>query len=244
MVSIGVGVILLDIQGVGYRLILKNEKTPFSVEFLLILFVGKFLFTILSNGPGLPGGLFLPTLTLGALLGSLYGEILSFFLEGGENIHQYFMILGMAGFFTVVMRTPLTAIVLLLEMTGSFEYLGSFMLVALTSYVIIEILEVPQLTSTIYEKLEKDNNVQRKELSKKTTVFSCPVFDGSKLEGKKIKDIKLPKDALLIKIKREGKEVIPKGDTEILSGDILFFLTTEERENQLKPLIYELGCKI
>ena len=59
-----------------------------------------------------------------------------------------------------------------------------------------------------------------------------------------IKDIKLPKDALLIKIKREGKEVIPKGDTEILSGDILFFLTTEERENQLKPLIYELGCKI
>ena len=153
------------------------------------------------------------------------------------------MVLGMAAFFTAVMRTPLTGNILLLEMTGSFDYLSSLILVTMVSYITTELMGIRPITSVLYENLEKKNDVQRKELSKKSTIFTSPILGGSWLDEMEVSKVKWPFDSLLIKIKRDSHDIIPKGNTKILSGDILFILTTEAREKELKPTIFDLGTK-
>jgi H+/Cl- antiporter ClcA len=241
--SIILGIYLLDIQGVGYKLILKTNEFDFSIKIIAFMLIGKFLFTILSNAPGFPGGLFLPSLVLGALTGSLFSLVLELFLGDSGNFHQFFVVLGMASFFTTVMRTPLTGIILLLEMTSSFDYLPSLILVTLISYIVTELLGIRPISNVLYEKLEKQNDLQRKFLSKKTTIFTSPIVGGSWLDEMEVSKIKWPHDSLLVKIQRDDYDLIPKGDTKILSGDLLFILTTEEREKELKPIIFDLGTK-
>ncbi len=242
-ISITVGIFILDVQGVGYKLILKTGHEVFSFKLIGILLLGKLLFTILSNGPGFPGGLFLPSLVLGALAGNLFGLGLEDILDRNENFHQYFMVLGMAAFFTAVMRTPLTGNILLLEMTGSFDYLSSLILVTMVSYITTELMGIRPITSVLYENLEKNSGIQRKELSKKSTIFTSPILGGSWLDEMEVSKVKWPFDSLLIKIQRDSHDIIPKGNTKILSGDILFILTTEAREKELKPVIFDLGTR-
>ena len=156
-ISIIIGIFIIDVQGVGYKLILKAGHETLTFKFITCLLLGKLIFTILSNGPGFPGGLFLPSLVLGALAGNLFGMGLEFFSSGNQNLQQYFLVLGMAAFFTAVMRTPLTGNVLLLEMTGSFEYLDSLILVTLISYITTELMGILPITSVLYKNLEKNN---------------------------------------------------------------------------------------
>lgn len=242
-ISITVGIFILDVQGVGYKLILKTGHESFSFKLIAGLLIGKLIFTIFSNGPGFPGGLFLPSLVLGALTGNLFGLGLENFSNNYENLQQYFMVLGMAAFFTTVMRTPLTGNILLLEMTGSFDYLFSLILVTTVSYITTELMGIRPITSILYENLEKNKNIHRKELSKNSTIFTSPIIGGSWLDDMEVSKVKWPHDSLLIKIKRDHHDIIPKGNTKILSGDILFILTTEAREKELKPVIFDLGTK-
>ncbi|UUV19660.1 ClC family H(+)/Cl(-) exchange transporter [Fusobacteria bacterium ZRK30] len=242
-ISITVGIFILDIQGVGYKLILKTGHETFSFKLIAALLLGKLIFTILSNGPGFPGGLFLPSLVLGALSGNLFGLLLEALSSDNKNLQQYFMVLGMAAFFTAVMRTPLTGNILLLEMTGSFDYLSSLILVTTVSYITTELMGIRPITSVLYENLEKSKNIHRKELSKNSTIFSSPILGGSWLDDMEVSKVKWPHDSLLIKIKRDSYDIIPKGNTKILSGDTLFILTNQAREKELKPIIFDLGTK-
>lgn len=241
-ISIITGIFLLDIQGVGYQLILRAGNSSWTFKVLFLLLLGKFLFTILSNAPGFPGGLFLPTLVIGALAGYSFSLGVEHYFVFANSLHQYFMVLGMAAFFTAVMRAPLTANILLLETTGSFNYLPNLMLVTLLTYIFTEALGIRSITSILYDNIDsKEREIDKRELSKNTTIFSAPVFSHSTLDGKIVSELDWGDDTLLIKIQRGDYDIIPKPTTKIQSGDLLFILTTEARERSFKPYIHNLG---
>jgi CIC family chloride channel protein len=73
-----------------------------------------------SYAAGTPGGLFAPMLVLGSQLGLLFGTISHLAFPGLDIQPQAFAVVGMAALFTGVVRTPLTGIVLVVEMTASF----------------------------------------------------------------------------------------------------------------------------
>ena len=86
---------------------------------------------MISYGSGLPGGIFLPILTLGSLLGLFVAR---FFLDIGfisQDQMLLFIVLGMAGFFSAISKAPLTAIILVTEMVGSLNQLMVIGLVVL-----------------------------------------------------------------------------------------------------------------
>ncbi|GAB1457337.1 hypothetical protein MASR2M48_26450 [Spirochaetota bacterium] len=88
---------------------------------LLALLVGKMVFTLFCYSSGTPGGIFLPMLAIGALLGAASNTmLLSIGLPSGflEN----YILIGMVGFFTAVVRAPITGAVLITEMAGSFAH--------------------------------------------------------------------------------------------------------------------------
>lgn len=100
------------------------EGTPLPAEF----FLTKFIATLASTLSGIPGGLFAPSLAVGAGLGSTIGMAL------GARIGLA-AVLGMAGYFAGVVQAPMTAFVIILEMTDSHENVIALMATAMLGYI-------------------------------------------------------------------------------------------------------------
>jgi CIC family chloride channel protein len=86
---------------------------------LVFMFLFRFGFGAVSYATATPGGIFAPMLVLGAQLGLIYGRICQFVFPGLAFEPVGFAVVGMAAFFTGVVRAPLTGIVLATEMTSN-----------------------------------------------------------------------------------------------------------------------------
>ena len=114
-----------QILGIGYGTVeamLQDED--FSLNLLLILLVLKLLMTAVSSGSGFVGGLFAPAMFLGASFGSAYAKFLAVVIPGiGEHIAAppAYAMIGMAAVLAGSVRAPLTAILLLFELTRDYR---------------------------------------------------------------------------------------------------------------------------
>ena len=84
-----------------------------------LVFLLRFGLGAVSYAAGTPGGLFAPLLTLGAQAGLMFGALCRMLFPGAAMEPQSFALVGMAAFFTGVVRAPLTGIVLVTEMTAN-----------------------------------------------------------------------------------------------------------------------------
>ncbi|WP_017653804.1 chloride channel protein [Fortiea contorta] len=124
--------------------VITGEANAFLVA---IAFVAQFILTLVAFGSGAPGGLFAPSLILGSSLGCLVG-----IAEGnilGDSSPTTYALAGMGGFFSAVSKVPITAIVIVFEMTTDFNLVLPLMIVSVTSYLVAEKV-VP---GSLYEKL-------------------------------------------------------------------------------------------
>ncbi len=116
---------LPQILGIGYETIAAMlQDVEFSLQLLLILLVVKLLMTALSVGSGLVGGIFAPAMYLGASLGSAYGKILALTIPGISSFiagPPAYAMVGMAAVLAGSVRAPLTAILLLFELTRDYR---------------------------------------------------------------------------------------------------------------------------
>ena len=137
-----VGLFLPQILGVGYETIggILNAE-PFSLTLLLALVAGKLLMTAVSIGGGFPGGVFAPSIFLGAALGGAYGLAVRQLLPGLNITPQAFAMVGMAAVLAGTVHAPLTAIILLFEMTNDYRIILPLMFAVMVSLVLSEALE-------------------------------------------------------------------------------------------------------
>jgi H+/Cl- antiporter ClcA len=142
----GVGVMALavpQILGIGYdtlEVILKGEAFP--LQMLLVLLVVKLIAAALSLGSGLVGGIFAPGMFLGACLGAIYGQVLNTLLPTQiadviASPAAYAMV-GMAAVLGSSARAPLTAILLLFELTRNYLIILPLMAAVGVSVWIVE----------------------------------------------------------------------------------------------------------
>ena len=89
----------------------------------MIAFLIRFALGALSYAAATPGGLFAPLLTLGAQSGLLFGTACQRVFPSLAIEPQAFALVGMAAFFTGVVRAPVTGIVLVTEMTANVTFL-------------------------------------------------------------------------------------------------------------------------
>ncbi|MDR0643498.1 MAG: ClC family H(+)/Cl(-) exchange transporter [Treponema sp.] len=153
LVTIPLGFYFFEVTGGGHELIEMLSVKTFSLQTLSVLFILKLSFTAFCYGSGTAGGIFLPLLACGAILGGIIGQALGMFglIEAGHNLN--FMILGMAAFFSAVVKSPVTGIVLILEMSGNFNHLGSLVLVSLSAFVTSDIIASRPVYSVLLERL-------------------------------------------------------------------------------------------
>ncbi len=114
-------------------LLLENK---FTVTSVIIIFLAKFFITPLCFGSGAAGGIFLPMLMLGAFLGYFTGTI---FNNCGLDVNPIIIaMIGMGAFLSAVARTPITAVVMVFEMTGGYHHILPIMLSAAIADLIAE----------------------------------------------------------------------------------------------------------
>lgn len=239
-----VGMIAPLLLGGGHELIMSLVSKGFTIKVLLIMIVVKYLFTFISFGSSAPGGIFFPLLVLGALVGNLFGLVACDVFGMPRDLIVNIIILAMAGHFASVVRAPITGIILITEMTGSFEHLLALTVVVIVSYLTADYLKSKPIYESLLENiLEKNNGVDKDKKGGKT-LLEIAVFMGSEIEGNLIKDIKWPKDCLLVAVKRGNEEILPKGDTKVESGDLLVILVDEDIASEVMHDINELSEEV
>lgn len=142
-----VGVVALflpEIMGAGRETMqaILSGAGGFSSGLLLALAVFKLLMTALSLGGGFVGGIFAPSLFVGTALGGLYGQIVNALLPGvAIGDPPAYAIAGMAATMAGVVRAPITAIMLVFELTNDYRLILPIMLATVTCIFLAERFE-------------------------------------------------------------------------------------------------------
>jgi len=146
--GVGVGLVSLsfpEILGAGYETVESMlQDVQFSLSLVLSLLVIKLVMTALSFGSGFVGGVFAPALFLGASLGSAYGKGLAIAIPA---LHPYmasppaYAMVGMAAVLAGSVRAPLTAILLLFELTHDYRIVLPLMAAVGLSVWLVERLQ-------------------------------------------------------------------------------------------------------
>jgi chloride channel protein, CIC family len=124
-----------------------------DVSVVAIAFLAQFILTLIAFGSGAPGGLFAPSLILGSCLGYLVGSLqLLFFGVGSPTTCA---LAGMGAFFSGVSKVPITAIVIVFEMTTDFNLVLPLMICSVTSYLVADKL----LPGSLYDRILQLNGI-------------------------------------------------------------------------------------
>jgi len=118
-----------------------------------LVFVLRFLFGAACYGVRAPGGLFAPLLLLGAQVGLLCGAVCSWAFPALGIQPQAFAVVGMAAFFTGVVRAPVTGIVLVIEMTAAFTTLLPMLAASFAAMVAAHLTQTPPIYHALRERL-------------------------------------------------------------------------------------------
>ncbi len=102
--------------------------TQFSLGLLCIILVAKFLATSAAFGFGVPGGIFGPTIFIGATLGSIIANCMVLISPEMADAHQIIIITTMAAMISAVLGAPIAMILIIVEITGDFHIISVVML--------------------------------------------------------------------------------------------------------------------
>ncbi|HXS23579.1 MAG TPA: chloride channel protein, partial [Gemmatimonadales bacterium] len=117
------GVVLLavpQLYGVGYPVMFKVVAGDYTLWFLLILTFGKIVATSLTLGIGGSGGVFGPSLFIGATAGMAFGVVADQLFGPGAGNPALYAVVAMGAVFTSAARAPLTSLASVVELTGDF----------------------------------------------------------------------------------------------------------------------------
>ena len=218
------GLTLPQVLAGGHSMIALLEHGKPELSMICILLVVKFLFSAVSFGCGAPGGIFFPLLILGAYIGAIFGNLSIHALSLPNDLLPQFIVISMAGLFAGIVRAPITGIVLITEMTGNMHRMLDIAVVSSIAYIIANLLgSKPIYTSLLENILNKQTELEIKESAEKVLVTYVIPYD-SPVCHKKICQIDWQKNTLVASIERDGHTITPKGDTEILPGDLLMVL--------------------
>jgi chloride channel protein, CIC family len=133
----GIGLLYPQVFGNGYKAANDILGTPgVTLQFVLGLFVAKLVATTATVGSGTVGGVFTPTLFLGAALGSIWGGFLHS-LDLGINLPAgAFALVGMGGLLAATTHSPLLAMLMLFELSLNYSLMPALMLACAISTLV------------------------------------------------------------------------------------------------------------
>ncbi len=233
-----------QLLGSGHALIENMAAGEMVLSTIILIFIGRFIFSAVSFGSGAPGGIFFPLLVLGGFLGGAFGTAAVEYIGMDPMYINNFVALAMAGYFAAIVRAPITGIVLIFEMTGSLDQMLSLSVVSVVAYITATMLRsepiYESLLDRLWEKVRRSEEEQQNEYvvqggnsepkRRQKVLAEYGIRHSSLADGKLISEIDWPDNCLLVSIQRGEKEIIPKGQTRLQAGDIIVTMTDERDE--------------
>jgi CIC family chloride channel protein len=120
--------VLPQMYGVGYPVLSRAVAGHYVVALVLVLLVGKIVATSLTIAIGGSGGVFAPSLFIGAMLGSAFGQSAHAILPSLTAPSGAYALVGMGAVFAGAARAPITAVLIVFELTGEYKVILPLML--------------------------------------------------------------------------------------------------------------------
>jgi CIC family chloride channel protein len=144
------------ITGGGYTTLLQGLSGDLTLKVMLVLCAGKLVATVFSYSSGGAGGIFAPSLFIGAMLGGMFGLLDAEMFGPGHSEMGAFALVGMGAFFAGTIRAPITSVLIIIEMTGGYGLTLPLMIANMTAYALARHLRpVP-----IYEALLAQDGIE------------------------------------------------------------------------------------
>lgn len=176
-------------------------------------FLLRFALTLGSYGTGAAGGIFAPLLVLGALLGLGTGEVAGWFSPALAPQPAVFAVVGMAAYFTAIVRAPLTGILLIVEMTGNYEQMLPLLVSCFCAYAVAEALrELPIYESLLERDLARNGPATGHG---EPMVVDIIVEPDSPFAGRRVQALGLPPACVIVRCLHDGRELVPTAQTLI-----------------------------
>ncbi len=166
------------IFGGGYGFIQLAFFGKITLSVLAFVAVAKILATALTMGSGGSGGSFIPSLAMGAAVGGVVGEVLSYFFPETVTSPWVFSLIGAAAFFGAAANAPLTSLFIVCEISGSYTLFVPALLAIIPAYSLVG-------RRTIYPgqyEVRKESPAHRRE-------FMVDILEGIKVADAYTRDL-------------------------------------------------------
>ncbi len=207
---------------------------------LVIIVVIRFITAVMTMGCGVPCGVFIPMLAVGAGLGAILSIL---FQMGGMDpkFGDYLIIICMAAFFTCIVKAPITGMVMVFELTGQFVNFLPALLGVTIGYLIGMLFK----TEAIYEKNLEQYIADEKLYDKvKKVRLELKVMLNSKADGATVRKIVWPTNGLVVGvIKEDGTQTVADGETVLHAGEGIIFECETDDEKELLDYMYSIVGK-
>jgi len=125
-----------QVLGSGYGMVQAALYGKLALWLMLLLAFAKILATSFTISSGGSGGVFAPSLVIGAMLGGAFGATAEALLPGIVQDPRAYVLIGMAGFFAGVSNTPIATLIMVCELTGNYALLAPLMLVCVVAMIV------------------------------------------------------------------------------------------------------------
>jgi CIC family chloride channel protein len=146
------GWFLPEVLGVGYKYVGDALNGSLTLKLMLLLLIMKLVATAISYGSGNAGGIFGPSLFLGAMLGGALGSAARHFFPGATAEPGAYALVGMGAAFAGVIRAPMTSVVMIFETTRDYAVIVPLMISNLVSYFIASRIQPKPVYEVIAEQ--------------------------------------------------------------------------------------------
>jgi CIC family chloride channel protein len=225
--------------GTGAPLMERMLTGEMGALALAAIFAVRFVLTLSGYGCGAPGGIFAPMLILGAALGLAIADGAGALVALSSNDLRAVAVVGMAAYFSAVVRAPLTGIVLMVEMTGQYALVLPLALASAVAYGVAEYVRDPP----IYEALlERELRAARApEHLTQPLLLDLAVMSGAPFDGQRVRDLALPSGCLVVAIERAGGNLVPTADTLVQAGDRVSVIVSPDASAAIGMLRHGAG---
>ena len=208
------------VTGGGYETLVATLAGKVGVTVMLALCALKVAATVFSYGSGGAGGIFAPSLFIGATLGGAFGAFDNWALGHDEPIGA-FALVGMGAVFAGVIRAPMTSVLIIIEMTSGYSLILPLMIANMTAYVLARAWR----PTPIYEALLEQDGVHLGEDTVMGALEEVPV--ARLMRTTTVPSLALSERAAAILERTAGvrQDVWPVVDA---NGKVLGVVTTDE----------------
>jgi chloride channel protein, CIC family len=225
--------------GSGHTLAESVLKGDTVLAIIPLFFVIRFLLTTTNYATGAPGGIFAPLLVLGALIGLGVGQIAHNLAPDIVPIPAVFAVVGMAAYFTAIVRAPLTGIMLIIEMTGNYSQMLPLLVSCFCAYAFTEFLkDLPIYEALLERDLRRGGIVSS---LKEPVVLDFLIQEGAPFAGLEIRSLGLPPGCILVRCVDGKREWVPKANTRLAAHIRITAVISPDAENSIELL--RNGCK-